>query len=66
MSDQSAMLLTDQEWEDLADIAARFLRATEWREERGPEPAERREVYVALDRRRDIARRVVEAAREDD
>lgn len=58
MPDQTAMLLTQQEWTDLANMARLYRRSTAWVEREDVDNPK----YVNLNRRRQLAQRIIDAA----
>jgi hypothetical protein len=60
VSNKTAMLLTQEEWEDAAAFAQIYLASTAWYEYEGRDPG-----FIRLiDRRRKLAQRIVDAVHE--
>jgi hypothetical protein len=59
---QSAMLLTDAEWQDLSEMMAHYRDATEWVAERDRHLDHSQPTYIAIQRKRALAKRIIEAA----
>lgn len=63
MPNETAMLLTEQEWEDLAYVCGRFLEGTAWSDR--PQVAVPTRALETLKRRRVLCKRVLDAVYDD-
>ena len=59
---QTAMLLTEPEWADLAAVLSHYREVTEWIEESDRHLDHSSPAFVAITRKRALAQRIIEAA----
>lgn len=61
MPDQTAMLLTQEEWDDLEAMVAHYRTCTHWVEHREAQARGLTPEIARITQRRDLAERIIEA-----